>query len=73
MVLIGDLDLGTHAAKLAQPLQAIFEDRLRDVAQAGGLGQQYAGGRLQVRGQARVGLSLDIAAPERLEVGGRRG
>jgi hypothetical protein len=34
VVLVGDLHLGAHAAQLAEPLEAILEDGLVNVAEA---------------------------------------
>ena len=56
--------LDAHLARLAEPLEPVLEDRFVDVGGALGLGQQHAGGRLEVRGEARIRPGLDVAGAE---------
>src|SRR5450759_2471628 len=68
VVLVCDIYVCAHAAQFAQPFEPVFEDRFMDVADAGRLSQHHACGRLQVRGQARVGLRFDVTAAQRGQI-----
>ena len=65
---VDDVGPGAHPVELREPLEAVLEDRLVDVRDAGRLGQQHRRRRLEVRREARIRRGLDVA---RLEPDGR--